>query len=380
MAKKVESHNLVGTSDRFWNILNGYNTGKIPDDDTDFLLDSTGITLGNNERSGHPKNANGQYASIPGTTPKYLRHLPGSNRENYSTIARMLVRVKDVNVARRITNNLRDAVSKDVASTLLGNGKTGALGYIDFFLENVQASHVEKVQVTEVLEDNFVAFFFGSQPPTYTFSGNLMNTIQDDWAVQMLSAYQYILRGTQLARRGVLLYIRYDSYMIAGVMLNLSMQRMASNETVVPFSFQMLVHKIHRMYDTAYGATQIPAYGYENFDPEDANPFVEVRPAALKPYLSRPGKDAVNSNNPKEPADVMTGANDAARDAAVEDAKQREEIETANVNDAGSTRFDEASATGIQAQTVKELGDQRRAEEAAALPPLPPENMKNMFQ
>jgi hypothetical protein len=331
------------------NIFDAINTGSQTNDE-DLLLSASGAnTTNNNVKTGHPPNANGQYASFPGMTPKYMRHIPGRNREKYDTAARMMIRVRDSKQARRIVESLRDSVSKDVAAILLGDGKTATRGYVDFFLDTIQTAHAEKVQVTEVLEDNYVAFFFGSQPPTYTFSGHLMNTIQDDWAVQMLAAYQDLFRGTQLARRGLLLYIRYDSYMVAGAVTSLMMNRSAANETAIPFSLQMLVHKIHRMYDTAYGATVLPYSGAGSFDPSDANPFVEVRPAALKPYLSPPGKDAVNANNPAEPADINSGSSDQK----VEDAKVREEIENPD-----STAFDEARSTGgpsTRTQTITEI-------------------------
>lgn len=260
------------------------NTGYVPDEN----VSESGVDPYHNRDNGHPANANGQYSSFPGATPKYARHLPGRNRENYDTLARMYIRVKNKRRPDRIRKSLKSSVSQDVSTVMLGDGSSAspARGYIDFFLETIQSNLSEKVQITEVLEDNFVAFFFGASPPMYTFSGNLMNTLQDDWAVQMLSAYEELFRGTMLARRGLQLYIRYDSYIVSGACVGLSLIRSASNENVVPFTLQMLVHRQHLLYGNAFGATQLPASAGE-FVPSNANPLSYPAVTQLRPLISK---------------------------------------------------------------------------------------------
>jgi hypothetical protein len=260
------------------------NTGYVPDEN----VAESGLDPYHNITGGHPANANGQYSSFPGATPKYARHLPGRNRENYDTLARMYIRVKNKARPDRIRKSLKSSVSQNVSTVMLGDGSSAspARGYVDFFLETIQSNLSEKVQVTEVLEDNFVAFFFGASPPMYTFSGNLMNTLQDDWAVQMLSAYEDLFRGTMLARRGLQLYIRYDSYIVSGACVGLSLIRSAANENVVPFTLQMLVHRQHLLYGNAFGATQLPASAGE-FVPSNAYPLKYPAVTQLRPLISK---------------------------------------------------------------------------------------------
>lgn len=263
-----------------------------------------------NQRSGRPANAVGQYAAIPGATPKYARHRAERPRENYDTLARMFIRARNPDAIRK---RLKNSVSKDVAGVMLGDraGKSNSLGYVDFFLDSIQRAHAEKVQVTDVLEDNFVAFFFGSAPVTYTFGGHLMNTVQDDWAVQMLEAYEDLFRGTALARFGVQLYIRFDSYIVSGACLSMSMISSAANETVVPFNFQFLVHRKHLLYGNAYGSTKLPK-GAGTFVPEGVN-LREPRPKQLKVFFAKPAQstgDGINEDAPRSEMPESQGAID----------------------------------------------------------------------
>jgi hypothetical protein len=307
MADKTKTP--IPADDPFLDKLDFLNTGGTLEDDEDLFLFyglSEGARYGgSNLKTGRPANANGQYSSFPGATPKYARHLPGRNRENYDTLARMYIRVPKDGRADAIRKNLQNSVSQDVASVMMGDGsaKSSALGYVDFFLDSIQSNLSEKVQVTEVLEDNFVAFFFGASPPTQVFTGHLMNTLQDDWAVQMLAAYQDLFRGTMLARRGLQLYIRYDSYIISGACTGLSLTRSSQNENIVPFSLQMLVHRQHLLYGNAFGSTQLPASA-GSFIPTDAFPFSEPKVAQLRPLIAKPAAvptDGVNGLKPDGP-------------------------------------------------------------------------------
>jgi len=117
-------------------------------------------------------------------------------------------------------------------------------GYLDFFLTNVQMSLQEKMQVSETLSDNYVAYAFGQAPPVWTFTGSLINSVQDDQASNMFRLYTHILRATQMARRQKSLSISFDSYVVNGVMTNMSLGLTAGAELLVPFSFQLLVKRV----------------------------------------------------------------------------------------------------------------------------------------
>lgn len=156
-------------------------------------------------------------------------------------MARMFLSVADTGDANKqqFLDTLPTGAVRDIGSVLTGNGGNG--GYIDFLLASVQEAFQEKVQVNEVLSDNYVAFFFGQTAPTFNYSGYLINSYQDDHRVGMHLAYQNLLRGTQLARRHALVRLRYDSVIVSGALLNMQQSISAENELAIPFSFQLLV-------------------------------------------------------------------------------------------------------------------------------------------
>lgn len=137
-----------------------------------------------------------------------------------------------------------ESQSSNAGSRDVGSSTVAFKGYLDFFIQSVQMSFNEKIQVSETLSDNYVAYAFGQSPPVWTFQGALINTVQDDQASNMYRLYTQILRATQLARRQKVLTIAFDSYAVNGVMMNLNMQLSAANELVVPFTFQLLVKRV----------------------------------------------------------------------------------------------------------------------------------------
>jgi len=190
---------------------------------------------------------------FPRSTPKYVRYFPQLNHEFTATTARMYIQVASQNAYDALLQEQDNQAVKAIASVLAGGtdkdgAPLGGYGYIDFLLQQANHSLNEKYQVVETLSDNYVAFFFGQSAPIFQYSGSLMNTFQDDWAINMLRLYQSLGRGSQLARRGVLFYLRYDSIAVSGSLLNLNWSLTGDVEIVVPFSFNMLVRKIHFLY------------------------------------------------------------------------------------------------------------------------------------
>lgn len=191
----------------------------------------------------------------PRSTPKYARYLGLRHHEFLETTARMYLQVRgDPKVFYREVQALGDKNIEAIARVLAGRHEVnkpaeGGQGYIDFFLQQANHSLNEKMQVVETLSDNYVAFFFGQQAPVFQYSGSLMNTYQDDWAINMLRLYQSLGRGSQLARRGLLFYLKYDSIVVSGSLLNLNWSLTGDVEVVVPFSFNFLVRKIHILYN-----------------------------------------------------------------------------------------------------------------------------------
>ena len=285
------------------------------------IADST-IVKAYNQANAMSSRSRGVFAEFPLTTPKYMRHPDGgrASRDGLETLARMYIVIdnaNDASVQKKIASikSGMDAESKELVDYLVGTGRSkdskysaNNTGYVDFFLQNVARSYSEKVQVVDVLEDNYVAFFYGQQPPTFAFSGYVLNTYQDDWAMRMLRIYRDLARGTQLARRGLLFYIRFDSTIVSGSLLNLQLNLDAAFEMTLPFSFQMLVKKEHIVYGSyapptdATGGGFIPD-GFKLVEPK----VVSLSPKVAKGETIRPDATGINSQSAMGPQSVEPG-------------------------------------------------------------------------
>ena len=193
--------------------------------------------------------AKGVFSHLPLSTAKYFRHIANRDRNYVDTMARMFLEVNpDVratfidSLEGRYTKNIASVLSTDVNSVLFNEGV--APGYFDFILQRVDHMYSEKVQIVETLSDNYVAFFFGASAPVFTYSGYLMNTFEDDWTMNMYRLFTELGRGTQLAKRGLTIGLKYDSIMVRGAMMDLRWALESTNETAVSFSFQLLVKKV----------------------------------------------------------------------------------------------------------------------------------------
>lgn len=190
----------------------------------------------------------GVFAANPLMTPKYARNIANGvarDAEYRETMARLYISLADVG-PQAITNylaTLPDQQTKALAQVLLAsnNKGSGGTGFIDFFLTSAQESFQEVLQVDKVLADDYVAFYYGQSPPIFQYSGVLLNSMQDDHRSGFARAYLELLRGTQLARRGALARLRYDSVIVSGTMNTHQQVLVAENELAVQFSFSFLV-------------------------------------------------------------------------------------------------------------------------------------------
>jgi hypothetical protein len=206
------------------------------------------INLAANATTGRPADALGQFAAQPFLSPKYARHRQNRNHEFEDTMARMFIKVAP-DLYEQFLASLDDAETRAIAEVLAGDDvKQGGHGYIDFLLQNANHNFEEKFQVAETLADSYVAFFFGHAPPMFQYSGTLFNSYQDDWTMRMFRIFRDLARGTQLARRGLILRLKYDSMIVAGAMTNFQWTTTAGAQTYTPFSFNLLVKSIHVIY------------------------------------------------------------------------------------------------------------------------------------
>ena len=224
--------------------------------------------------------AGGVFAgALQGATPKYAVNAGFRADLFRNTLARMFVRVdaSEMNLFlssigdTHTRTQLAERIAGDPAPITGGRNSAGGgstndatvrrasnvqvNGYLDFLIQNIQMPLQEKVQVSETLSDNYVAYAFGQSPPIWSFSGSLINSVQDDQASNMFRLYTHILRATQMARRQKSLSLSYDSYVVNGVMLSMTLGLASNNELVVPFSFQLL---IKRVFITNYTVGWVP--------------------------------------------------------------------------------------------------------------------------
>lgn len=186
----------------------------------------------------------GVFALHPLATPKYARNRGLRDAEFRDTLARIYISLADASDTVRsayLASLPGDQPTQSLAKVLLGANSQGGTGFVDFFLTSAQEQFQEIMQVDKVLADDYVAFFYGQNPPIFQYSGMLLNSMQDDQRSGFAKAYLQMLRGTQLARRGALARLRYDSVIVSGVFTAHTQAMNAENELAVPFSFSFLV-------------------------------------------------------------------------------------------------------------------------------------------
>ena len=189
----------------------------------------------------------GVYAAYPAATPKYST----TNDDNsLKTQARLLIPFPNdttFNAYQASFLGYSDDV-KRLADTIGVPARKdyikGAVGYVDFLLTQAQEGFEEKLQVVDVVGDNYVAYFFGQRPPIFSYQGVLLNTMQDDWRLAMLLMYQNIIRGTQLARRNTMVTLAYDKLAVTGALVNMTQILTAEMQMAAQFNFQILVKRL----------------------------------------------------------------------------------------------------------------------------------------
>lgn len=250
----------------------------------------------------------GVFADNPLSTAKYARNRGPRDAEFRDTMARLFISLADADPTTQTAYLAclpQDA--KALAQVLLGNNNHGASGYVDFILSQAVESFQEVMQVEKTVGDDYVAFFFGQAPPVFQYSGFLINSLQDDQRVGFAIAYQQILRGTQLARRGALARLRYDSVIVEGAMTAKQQTLNADNEIAVPFAFSFLVKSYTIVQNPLFRRTSAANYvalaadnAVTNLGPVGRPSDVRVRSAMVLP----PDLAAVSTAGQDEPGVV----------------------------------------------------------------------------
>jgi hypothetical protein len=109
-----------------------------------------------------------------------------------------------------------------------------------FILESMTEGHAERAQVVETF-GTFYLFFYGERPPTYNYTGVLLNTKDINWRQDFQFYYDNYLRGTKCVENNAHLVMTYGGRQVEGFMLNFSTQTDASLEAGVRVSFQLII-------------------------------------------------------------------------------------------------------------------------------------------
>lgn len=192
--------------------------------------ESTPVVYDPKAKYGTDKNPfRGVYSQSPRVTPNYL---PGAYPTDMGSLR----------VARLYLSTGKDALflaGGDIDSLLRGTS------YAGFFLQQVAEQHSERAEVVQLPGDSYAAYFFGSAPSTYTFSGTFLNTQEDQWRVLFKWLYMGALRGTENAKQRHLVQIAYDTKIVSGYITGFTDVLKADNELFSSFQFTMLVKAEH---------------------------------------------------------------------------------------------------------------------------------------
>jgi hypothetical protein len=222
--------------------LTGAELGPDVDDDAGgFAGDFNQIGQAGQEVYG-PGNWGGVYSEWPAAMPK---HHPGTHLNSTRTSqARMWLPFADLDAfeayKKRLSQRAQDYVK--ALSTFIDGAR--GIGYVDFFLQSVNESYQEKVQVSEVLSDGYIAHFFGQRAPMWGYSGVVLNTDQDEWYDIWHILYEDVLRGTRLSEARLPVRLAYDTRVVSGSIVNMSTTLNAPNETFATLQFQILVKDV----------------------------------------------------------------------------------------------------------------------------------------
>lgn len=219
-----------------------------------------------NAERGRDVQSRGVFSALPLMSPKYARHTAADRNDREETMARMFIQVNPSDY-KAFLASIADSETRKIAQALTGdNVKQGGIGYCDFLLQRADHSMVEKMQIVDTLSDNYVAFFFGQAPAIWSYSGMLYNTYQDDWTMRMMRIYRELARGTQLAKHGCVVSLRYDSLVVSGAITSFNFSMTAESPLACAFNFTLLVKSAIVMYGGYAPPTRIP----------DDNQFVPV--------------------------------------------------------------------------------------------------------
>lgn len=126
-------------------------------------------------------------------------------------------------------------------------------GYTQFLLQGTSLVFQEKAQVVTTAGDNDVVYYFGRTPTQLTIQGMLIDDADNDWFTGFVTAYNTIMRGTQLARNFEVIELSTPSVNYVGTVMNLSLGQNSQVEQLVQFSMTLLLKEVTPITVSAWG-------------------------------------------------------------------------------------------------------------------------------
>lgn len=132
----------------------------------------------------------------------------------------------------------RDGTAIELLDSSAYSGKSEE--YSNFILTSVTDQRMEKQQLIETFGADYL-MLFGEAPHFLQVSAMLLDTHDFDWKAEFLENYDKYLRGTKAIEQGARAYLFYNGAIVEGYMLNTSIAEDATQQHLVPMSFQFFV-------------------------------------------------------------------------------------------------------------------------------------------
>lgn len=124
----------------------------------------------------------------------------------------------------------------------VNNGTNGYYGiFKNFSLIQYQETRSEIARVNLNFGLKWNAYFFGSQPRIYVFSGIFLDAKNYPYYEAFMKAYDNYLSGGKCVAEGFRMYIAYDNKITAGWMLGIDISSSSDQRFSKAFSFKILI-------------------------------------------------------------------------------------------------------------------------------------------
>lgn len=111
----------------------------------------------------------------------------------------------------------------------------------NFSIVSFAESKSEIAKINLNFSSTWNAYFFGSNPKVYSYSGIFLDTKDYPYYEEFSRAYDNYLAGGKCASLGYIMYMSYDTKIIVGYMLGIDTHAQGDDPNMKSFSFRLLV-------------------------------------------------------------------------------------------------------------------------------------------